>query len=129
MTYHYIVGKIIGSAADAVAYMNSVIQDTGSQAVHAATREFDASTSITLMARSSKVSWRTVQPPEAAPLTGWFSKRRQSLVVTSGLYSAWNAFTHRFIHIAFHIPGGVKAYADRPEGVTGCAVCAGRGVR
>jgi len=60
MTYHYVVGKIIGSAADAVAYMNSVIQDTGSQAVQAATREFDTSTSITLMARSSKVSWRTV---------------------------------------------------------------------
>lgn len=60
MTYHYVVGKIIGSAADAVAYMNSVIQDTGSQAVQAATREVDTSTSITLMARSSKVSWRTV---------------------------------------------------------------------
>ena len=35
MTYHYVVGKIIGSAADAVAYMNSVIQETGSQAVRA----------------------------------------------------------------------------------------------
>ena len=50
-------------------------------------------------------------------------------MVTSGLYSAWNAFTHRFIHIAFHIPGGVKAYTDRPEGVTGCAIGAGSWVR
>ena len=94
-SYHYVVGLLLWSQADAASYITDLVQVAAAQA---SLQAAEATTSTSTGA-SSWLAALKAKPPV------WS--------ITSGRLCAWNAFTQADVCIDFRIPGGTVAFTTR----------------